>query len=94
MCFKKRKFQPKYEKSYPQLKWLKMGIFDLYTDLSTLSTNEKPKFGKKKPVNTEQAFCEVVIKDEKTKKMSNENAKINCVKTISISKQNRRIVAK
>lgn len=46
-------------------KWHKMGICYLYTKLSTLSTNEKTKFFLIYIIWLEQAFCEVVIKNEK-----------------------------
>lgn len=71
-----------------------MGIFDLYTKLSTLSTNEKLVFFLKKAVKTEQAFCEVVIKVKKARYLSINFVERNCVKTNKISKQIRRIVAK
>ena len=60
----------------------KNGIFDLYTELSTLSTNE---ITKRCIINLSifvKKICEVVIKEEKGKMLSFETINWNWVKTV------------
>ena len=71
-----------------------MGIFYLYTDLSTISTNEKKKITNEKTIKSERAFCEVVIKIKKARNLSQKKEDLNCAKTTVFLKQNDRIVAK
>lgn len=51
-----------FEKTYPHFRDGKSRKTDLYTDLYTLSTENRGIFTPEKTCQTEQLFCEVVTK--------------------------------
>ena len=54
---KKEWFRKSGEKSYPQSKDDKNGVFNLYTKLSTFSTDGISKFEEKQMNQSERTFC-------------------------------------